>query len=250
MGINSDAIKFGRKIPFDWGHVNQYAFQLLAFPPVKAVERILPVPYLDNFYDQNGYGACVGFASSRMMSFYNRLPRPGRLYDAMWLWQRAKSFDSDLMTKEGDDNGTYVNAAFKVLRKEGHRLFVNDNSLPVNIDQGIRSYYWAKTVDEMRTAISMDRPVVLGINWYSEFMCPVKIERDGKKEWWIGTSASLGYVSGGHAILCYAASDKREAFRLMNTWGRDYPKVWVSYTVMNKLLHEYGEACVAIDRPE
>jgi hypothetical protein len=249
MTFNSDAIKFGRKIPFDWQHVNQYPFQKLALPLTKKVERILPVPYLDDVYNQNGYGACVGYSTSRMMSFYNRLPKPGRIYDALWLWQRAKRYDGDPMTKEGDDNGTYVNAAFKVLRKEGHKLLVDGVSQAVDISQGISSYYWARTVDEIRTAISLGRPVVLGINWYSEFMKPVQIDRNGVKEWWIGNGASLGYVSGGHAILCYAASDKREACRLMNTWGADYPKVWIGYTVINRLLSEYGEAVVAIDLP-
>jgi hypothetical protein len=58
-------------------------------------------------------------------------------------------------------------------------------------------------------------PVVLGINWYSDFDRPVK---DSAGQWWVGRStANLGSKRGGHAICT-------EPHR-----GRDLPSWWKRY---------------------
>lgn len=51
-------------------------------------------------------------------------------------------------------------------------------------------------------------PVVLGINWYSNFDNPVYDKNYG--QWWIGRSSNLGYIRGGHAICArpYPTVDK------------------------------------------
>ncbi len=235
--INSEFIKFGRKVPKDWEHVTKYPLRKLSYPVPKSIEVQIDYPlFVREFYDQGITNGCVGYSSSIMMTIYNEYYH----YDAPWLWQRAKVYDNDPVTKEGDNEGTYVSAAFDVLRKEGHKPFGNDKPEP---EHGILSNYWAMTVDEMRIALSLNRPVVIGINWYSEFMYPVF---DGGK-WWIGNSPNLGYVQGGHAICVIGASDALQAFKLINSWGRIYPIVWIPYKVMSRLLEEDGESVVAID---
>ena len=86
--------------------------------------------------------------------------------------------------------------------------------------------------------------LVIGVNWYENFMQPVL--KNG--EYWIGTTPKLGRVLGGHAIDAYWASDKRQAFKLLNSWNLDYPLVWIPYTVMDRLIREEGEVCVSIDK--
>src|SRR5437763_9432675 len=116
---------FGRLVPPDWRHVERYPYAAVAPPSAAAVERALPLPGYRKRYDQGSEGACVGFASSWMMSILNR-----RLYDAPWLWNQAKAIDDWPDTNPGDDNGTSVRAAMDVLRTLGHVRIYNGAERP------------------------------------------------------------------------------------------------------------------------
>jgi hypothetical protein len=131
-------------------------------------------------------------------------------------------------------------------------LLESGNFLPVSVDQGISTYRWATTVDEMRAAIFAQRAISIGVNWYNAFDLAGIKEING--ELWIGVDSSgkvksdLGGVRGGHCVCIYRMSDRRQAFRFMNSWGNQYPPMWLPYSVMQRLLDEYGEACVITDR--
>jgi hypothetical protein len=84
--------------------------------------------------------------------------------------------------------------------------------------------------------------VVLGCNWYENFDSPVS-----RYEHWVG-DGPLGRIRGGHAICIYRASDRRQAVRMVNSWGRRYPLVWMRYELVQRLLDEDGEATLAVDR--
>jgi hypothetical protein len=43
-------------------------------------------------------------------------------------------------------------------------------------------------------------------------------------------------------------SDRRQAVRLVNTWGLSYPYVWIPYRVVDRLIDEDGEAALVTDR--
>lgn len=45
--------------------------------------------------------------------------------------------------------------------------------------------------------ITTPRPVVIGVNWYSNFDNPVQ---DSQGHWWIGRSSSIGFIRGGHCV--------------------------------------------------
>lgn len=98
-----------------------------------------------DFYNQGRQGACVGFGSSRMMSLMNR-----KRYDARWLWDEAKIVDGYPDTNPGDDEGTTVDAAMKILAAKGHLR--SGSSLP-SLGEGIAAYRWATTVDEVRSVL-------------------------------------------------------------------------------------------------
>lgn len=110
-----------------------------------------------DFYDQGSEGACVGFGSSRMMSLLNR-----KRFDARWLWDIAKTVDPWPETNPGDDEGTSVDAAMQVLRARGHVPWsstylgrtwdVRDTEQPVS-SEGVGSYRWATTIDEVRAVL-------------------------------------------------------------------------------------------------
>ncbi|GAA4569149.1 hypothetical protein [Planotetraspora kaengkrachanensis] len=234
-GDRTGAPPLGRRAPADWRHVERYPYSAVAPETVATVERALPLPAFRRHYDQRREGACVGFSSSWMMSVLNR-----PLYDARWLWSRAKEVDEWPSTNPGDDQGTSVRAAMDVLRDEGHCRLFRGLRQAVSLTDGIAANRWATTVDEVRTCIANGTPVVLGCNWYSNFDRP----GDGG---WIG-KGDLGAVRGGHAICVYRASDSRQAVRLVNSWGTAYPLVWLPYEVLQRLIDEDGEVTLVTDR--
>lgn len=227
-------------MPTDWSHVEKYPLRatLVTTVPIK-VEKTLKLPSWHWTHDQGAEGACVGFGSSMMMSILNK-----RRYVPHWLWNEAKAIDEWPETNPGDNEGTSVRAACDILRTKGHlRKYKKWFILGPQVNDGILANRWATTVDEMRAAINTGTPISIGVNWYSNFDTPQQVG----KEYWVGQK-DLGAIRGGHCVCIYGASDRRQAFRLKNSWGRNYPLTWLPYNTMQRLLNEYGEATLVTDR--
>jgi len=214
----------------------------LGVPPMGSVE--VTFPYNREWIDeqnQGNIGACVGYSCSWMKSYHD-----DELFNAYWLYKRAQAIDNDPGTKN-DNDGAYLWAAGDVLRKEGHALY--KTGVP-DMEYKIMSYWWAKSVDEIRTAAAEGYPVVFGIPWFSEFNSP----RTVNSEYWIGTRASWGSILGGHAIFGQSVSDSRKAVALLNTWGAGWANggpVWISYASIQKLYSYRAECMVCLDyKPE
>lgn len=225
----------GRRKPGDFEHVEKYPFSMVAPESVTVVNKTLKLPSWHWTHDQGGEGACVGYGDSMMMSLLNK-----KRYNPEWLWNEAKKVDEWPDTNPGDDNGTSVRAACDVLRDQGHCLVKTTYPLKA---EGIQTNRWAVNVDEMRTGLSKGIPIAIGVNWYENFDNPVK---KGKEDF-IGIG-DLGSIRGGHCVCIYGASDKRQAFRVKNSWGKSYPLVWLPYKTMQRLLDEDGEATLVVDR--
>lgn len=233
-------LPLGRRVPTDFAHVERY--RLLTAPTVPVAERTLDLPteYV-SWYNQGVEGACVGFAESWCMSILNR-----QRYDARWLYHEAQAIDEYADTPPAE--GTSLRAGFDILRLKGHRRMWGLIPRPMFLAHGITANRWATTVDEIRTAIAVDGiPVVLGINWYSKFDVPMQLTNLARSDWWIGRT-DFGYVRGGHAICAYAVSDRRQGVRLVNSWGPSWPRAWIRYEALSRLLGEAGEAGLVTDR--
>lgn len=230
--------ELGRRIPKDWEHVQKWAIAGLVKIPPK-VERTLMMPaWAHAFYDQGSEGACVGFGSSQMMSILNK-----HRYDARWLWEQAKVYDEWPDTNPGDNNGTSVRAGMDVLRQVGHVRILRGKDNPASLIEGIQENRWATQVDEVRGSISQGVPVALGINWYAGFDHP---SRSALLDYWVNIAGS---IRGGHCVCIIGASDRRQAVCITNNWGESYPrKVWISYSNLQRLLSEDGEATLVTDR--
>lgn len=246
----------GRRKPKDRRHVELYPFSAVAPESVESVETVLTLPDWHWTHDQGHEGSCVGHGSAMERAISNIAQHHKDFrYNPLWIWDQAKLRDEWPDTNPGDSNGTSVRAAYDVLRQLGLTK-VEDMALdaegdpyavgegPVKHRQGVRKNRWAATTDEMRQAISGGNPVTIGVNWYSNFDNP---QEKIAGEWWVG-EGSLGSIRGGHCVCVYGASDEREAFIFKNSWGREYPLVWIPYTTMQKLLDDDGEATLQTDR--
>lgn len=246
----------GRRKPLDRKHINKYPLKALGGTAPVKVEKRIKLPYWHWSHDQGSEGACVGFALSMMMAMLNenqarskKTPPYVHKYNSRWLWNEAKKIDEWPETQPDDNNGTSVRAGCDVLRDIGHQLIRRRINYDADLTQGINTNRWARTVDEIRDAISMGIPVVLGIDWHANFDKPIPKKVGKLTEHWIG-EGDLGMIRGGHAICLYGASDRRKAFALKNSWGRDYPLVWIPYSVVAELIKpsRMGEACLVTDR--
>jgi hypothetical protein len=231
----------GRLEPTDFVHIDKYPLRSIQAETVETAERLLKLPYQYRpRYDQGEEGACVGFSESWAMSMSNR-----KFYDAFWLYNEAKKIDE----WAGEDyDGTSVRAGFDVLRKVGHKqLHDPRHTHHIDLTEGIQANRWAYTVDEMRTAVQGGTPVVMGTNWYSSFDSPQSRGKGPQQEFWV-PETNLGRIRGGHAWCIYGVSDKRQAFKMVNSWGKAYPLTWFPYETVERLLREYGEAGIIVDR--
>ena len=253
----------GRKAPTDWKHYERFPFATTALPSVGFVERVLRLPRWHKTHDQGQEGSCVGHGVAFERSITNyyqnkvlQIVNAGRRYDTIDIWNNAKRIDEWDDTNPGDDNGTSVRAAYEVMRILGPRRVKKMEILPgttkptaikpKNRDpkDGIEVYRWARSVDEVRTAIAHTLPVTIGVNWYQNFYSPAEV----RNESWIGRGDDLGQVRGGHCVCIYGASDRRQAVKIKNSWGNTYPEVWMPYETLQRLINEDGEVALVTDR--
>ncbi len=105
------------------------------------------------FYDQGSQGACVGFSTSRAMSWLNR-----KKYDADWLYHVAQTADE----WEGEDyEGTSVRAAAEVLRTIGHKPY----GRAINLADGIQAYRWINDVNDVLNVVGGEAKRRGAITW-------------------------------------------------------------------------------------
>jgi hypothetical protein len=94
-----------------------------------------------HFYDQGEEGACVGYATSRMMTLLNRVR-----YNGQALYETAKRIDE----WDGEDyDGTSVRAGMDVARLYGmYRIRAGITEGPLAAD-GINENRWATSVEQI-----------------------------------------------------------------------------------------------------
>lgn len=227
-----------------------------------SVEHVLGLPSWLDSHDQGREGSCVGHAVALERAIVNsaELHREGshgyRRYDPITLWRAAKAIDEYPQTKPGDELGTSVRAAYEIARTMGlarvrSMHVVNGVPIPTGLqdasaEEGVEEYRWARTVDAIRAAIVAETPVAIGVDWYTGFDSPIV---KGNRERWLPLMAGAGRIRGGHSVALVGASDRRQAFRLVNSWGASYPPVWMPYATIEALLaRRGGEAALVTDR--
>jgi hypothetical protein len=119
------------------------------------------------FYDQGQEGACVGFGWSRCMSVLNGQPTNA----ARWLWDRCKERDQWPETNPGDNEGTSVRSGGDVLVDLGHVVWKDEygdddhterSQYQPEIRQGLTTFRWAQSVDEVHGVLGNERADQLG----------------------------------------------------------------------------------------
>lgn len=103
------------------------------------------------------------------------------------------------------------------------------------------NYVWSRDADEMAAwLLSGHGTIVLGTTWYWDMG-----DLDKK-----GFANPTGGVAGGHAYLAIGYNRRTQAFRCLNSWGKEFGdagRFWIHRADMDKLVKEEdGEACAAV----
>ena len=195
--------------------------------PMSAVLRAAAPLRTERFYrtgpvlNQGDLPQCVRFAwwqFLRSAPIMTAIELSGDFYTEC---QRADEWPGE------DYDGTSVRAGAKVLQDKGR----------------LASYVWSWSAAEMRDWILRSHgTVVMGTNWYSGMNTPSPRT---------GFVPLTGALVGGHAYLCIGYSERRGAFRFINSWGATWGqrgRFWTKGEDVDRLLKEDGEACSAVEQ--
>jgi hypothetical protein len=193
-------------------------------------------------YNQGQEGACVGASlAGKSSAEHRRHFKTLGHYDWQWIYDEAKKIDP----WPGEDyEGTSTDAGLQVLKNEGATLQEDGVS-----KFQVAEYRWATNVEDLLDALCFIGPVVIGMDWWSNFDRPVKHPFPGQtlNHYFIGESSDLGYIRGGHAILINGykrLTTGEEYVRFQNSWGTGYPLVWMPRKTLEKLLADGAEAAI------
>lgn len=212
---------FGRRIEFD-DRSRDYPIRVLLEPQRALETRIWPC---DVLLDQNGVGACVGYSwAAELAAEPEPVPDVTNLTGTQ-IYNQAQLLDQwdDTPPQEG----TSVLAGAKTVTEQGHLI----------------EYRWAFGLNDLLDTLSQFGPAVLGINWYAGMMRPDPY----------GVIRPTGSIVGGHAILAVGIDIDivTNTVILHNSWGPDWGNngnALISFTDLDRLLHEDGEACIPVTR--
>lgn len=174
--------------------------------------------------DQGREGACTGFATSHELAAKPKVVPGVDNQTAQALYKMAQTLDE----WPGESySGSSVTGAMKAAQTAG---FYN-------------AYRWAAGVEDLAVAVSRKGPAILGVDWFASMF-------NAGEDGFLRITQGARPV-GGHAILCVGFSVKRQAFRLHNSWGKDFGdngRAWISCEDMNTLFQSGGEAAIPVVR--
>ncbi len=231
--------KYGGAIaPPDYSHVEKYPLTGVYAPP--NINKKLDIFKPWNFLDQGRQNSCCAYTVNRIMMIYYH-----KLYNANWLYAQAQKIDEIAGEK---DKGTTLRAVFKILMTKGIPYAGSNTPSPY---EGIWEYRWATNVDQMRLAISDGNPVALCTQWWTSFDKPHKDSHGNF--WYAEPSDNWGKVRTRHCVTLVEASDDKEAFGVVNSWGSRWPYSYIPYDSLGRLMYgdttaASGEAGIVTDR--
>jgi hypothetical protein len=172
--------------------------------------------------DQGNVGACVGFSWA------------GFLEAAPWMHQMTNE-DGLRFYHLAQDNDEWAGNAY-----EGSSVRGGAKALQIlGLIEG--TYVWAQKEQDVWDFVRGRSPVVAGTTWLTGMFAP-----DAK-----GYLNLTGGEEGGHAWLILGANDKRQAYRMQNSWGigwGEQGRAWIRREDFKVLLEELGgEACSAVE---
>lgn len=171
--------------------------------------------------DQGSTPHCVGFG---WLNFGNCSP----VQDA-WPNDRGHEIYYQAKIEDGEpkqENGSTTLSGVKAFMHFG---FLKDSA-----------YAWALSIEDIKTWLLVNGPVVVGTNWYSDMFYP---DDNGYVN--IG-----GGIAGGHEYMLYGYDRSTDSFFCANSWGENWGmkgRFNLHAADLDRLLREDGDACTTVE---
>lgn len=212
----------GRKPHWDFRN-NRFLLRDYITPEMRRIAAATPRKTWDlpTVSDQGSTPHCVGFG---WLNFGNCTPVP----DA-WPNDRGHEIYYQAKVEDGEPGAENGSSTLSGVKAFMHFGFLKDSA-----------YAWASSLDDIKTWLLVNGPVVVGTNWYEEMFFP-----DDNGFINIG-----GRVAGGHEWMIYGYDTLTDAFQCANSWGEDWGmqgRFYIHSADLERLLREDGDACTTVE---
>ncbi len=190
--------------------------------------------------NQGRFGTCVAFASTHIKNLQEikqgDLPNGG--LSPLFIYSLCKDLDGI-----PDQQGTYPRIAMKVLRNKGvcceimlpYSQLKDHDDIPDVTEEmlkeaakfRIKTYAKVNTIEEVKRALYEQGPVLIAAILTESFY-------EAGNTGWIPKPE--GYILGGHALVICGYNNNKKAFRVVNSWGKDWGEkgfCWLPYEYFN-----------------
>lgn len=223
---------------------NKLAGIPLASTPLGGMELPASVDLSNNMPEVGNQGqqqSCVAWAVAYALKSYEEKVELGQQLDF------SPSFIYNQINN-GQNVPTLVTDALNVLSDQGVCLM---NEMPYKDDdwtskpsveakqsaKRFRIDYWRQVnvqdIKEVKAQLNAGMPVIIGATVSYEFI------NDGKEKKADYIWKDAGTPAGGHAMLLVGYDDKKNAFKLMNSWGKDWGDNgfgWIDYNLFPQVI--------------
>ncbi|HEX5149898.1 MAG TPA: FG-GAP-like repeat-containing protein [Parafilimonas sp.] len=247
---NSDTLYPAGVIPDDPSLVEKIGYYVtdsraLRFPSSVDLSNKMPA-----VRSQGNQGSCVGWAVGYYCKTYQEVVERGwnantNAYSPSWVYNQING---------GKDNGSKVADAMNLLADDGCDFWDNfpysaadHTTQPDGGSIGNAKHYKAsswkyvkKEVDDIKSLLASGKVVVISFDIHPDFD-----DLDEDNEVYDDFSDSS---RGSHAVCVVGYDDNREAFKLVNSWGRSWGingYGWIAYDV----IPDINKAYVLTDKP-
>jgi hypothetical protein len=152
----------------------------------------------------------------------------------------------------GVDGGSYFSDALNILSQQGAVKWVDmpyneldfltqPNSSLKNMAKNYRIDFWRRVniydQKEVKAQINAGFPVIIGAMVDKDFQDKGRISA-GQDYVWSNTGNN---PKGGHAMLVVGFDDSKGAFKVLNSWGKDWGRdgyCWITYNLFPQVVRE------------
>lgn len=197
--------------------------------------------------DQGNQGSCVGWAVAyALKSHQERLERNWSLASRDHLFSPAYIYNQIRLT-EDCNGGTYFATAFGLLQREGV-VPLSDfeynastcSTIPgATLKQSARQFaiagWWRVDLGDpsiLKLMLNLGMPVLIGITVDQNFQ---NLQAGQIYD------TQGGEVAGGHAVVIIGYSDSRQAYKILNSWGKQWGDGgygWIEYATFKRIVNE------------
>jgi len=207
----------------------------------EAVDLSTDMPEIGNQGDQQ---SCVAWSLAYALKSYQEKKETGKSlqFSPSYIYNQING---------GENVPTYVTDGLELLTKQGVCLL---EDMPYDANEwtakpskeaqrharNFRIDYWKQVdvsdVREVKAQLAAGYPIVIGANVSQEFIS----EGAQEKENYIWREK--GTPAGGHAMVVVGYDDSKKAFKLMNSWGKEWGDNgfgWITYKLFPEVV-KYG----------